>query len=181
MSVFSREVGNWDTSGYGALLYTPAAHPGLFAAALPWQGGRAYKDLMLDFPKAAAVLVLCRDSGSGRVKIDRTGRSRVDYVIAPADREAMVRGMQAGLTAMAAAGAKAVMTLHASAEGLHAIDPGLGRQDPGFQKYLEWVAAQGVADLKMPTFSAHQMGTARLGQSDIGVRTLSQFAPLISA
>jgi hypothetical protein len=65
MSTFSNAAGDWGGSGYGALLYTPATHPGLFAAAAPWLGGRDFKELLLQYPRACVVLVLVRDMESG--------------------------------------------------------------------------------------------------------------------
>ena len=38
-----------------------------------------------------AVLVLVRDSGCGRVAIDRSGRPRIHYTLAPADEASMLR------------------------------------------------------------------------------------------
>jgi len=171
MSKFSMEGGDWGETGYGALLFTPAAHPGLFAAAAPWHGGRAFKDLFLKFPNAVAVLILVRDRGAGRVTLEaNSGNPRLKYTMGCEDKAAMVKGMMLGLTAVAAAGACEVMTLHTGyavpgEDGLrHKILHGTGAAFE-FQLFLKQVEEVGVPELGIPTFSAHQMGTARLGTS----------------
>jgi long-chain-alcohol oxidase len=221
MSTFSRGAADWEGSGYGALLFTPATHPGLFAAATPWVGGRDYKRLMLQYPNACVVLVLTRDSGSGargavaagrplrcgvgrrgksaaardalikcaadapcrsaagRVVIDRSGRPRLHYSLSQRDEGAMLRGMRLGLRCMAAAGAATVMTLLNAAEGRFEFGQqgaaaGAERaEDPDFLQFLDAVQDRGVPEQEMPTFSAHQMGTARMGAPDTRMRTAS--------
>jgi long-chain-alcohol oxidase len=200
MSVYSRHGAKWESSGYGFVLYTPATHPGLFVAAAPWLGGTAYKDLLLQYPNAVPLLVLVRDSGNGgTVVVDKQGhRPRLQYTLNQQDRETMVEGMKAGLTALIAAGASSVLTLVNNEEGRYDIinaaaadvddNPNpkensvaasttaaatisAGRikstqerlSDPTFEAYLQRVHSRGVVDLQMATFSAHQMGTARLG------------------
>lgn len=168
MSVFSRHGAQWETSGYGYVLYTPATHPGLFAAAAPWLGGTSYKELMVQYPNAVPVLVLVRDSGNGgTVRVDKNGRPRLEYCINQQDRAVMVEGMKAGLQALIAAGASSVMTLANNIDGRYDIDPSEEERlvNPSFQAYLQRVQERGVVDLQMSTFSAHQMGTARLGVS----------------
>lgn len=43
------------------------------------------------YPNCCVVLVLVRDSGSGRVVIDRSGRPRIHYSLAPKDEESMLK------------------------------------------------------------------------------------------
>ena len=164
MSIFSKEASAWESSGYGSILYTPAVHPGLFAAAAPFTGGHDFKDLIVQYPNAVAVLVLTRDSNdTGKVVIDSSGQPRLHYEIAPRDEESMVQGMQLGLKALKAAGATSVMTCLNSERGR--FDVVNGGDDGDFEAWLGEVRATGVPLLKMATFSAHQMGTARLGVS----------------
>jgi long-chain-alcohol oxidase len=189
MSVFSRYGAHWEDSGYGYILYTPATHPGLFAAAAPWLGGTNYKELMVQYPNAVPVLVLVRDSGNGgTVVLDKEGRPRLQYSISQHDRGVMLEGMKAGLQALIAAGASSVITLSNSEDGRYDVfDDAIDKNsttaaavstavdatsklnvqerlaDPRFQAYLQRVHTRGILDLQMATFSAHQMGTARLG------------------
>ncbi|KAL4422311.1 hypothetical protein ABPG75_008508 [Micractinium tetrahymenae] len=204
MSIFSTHTGDWEGSGYGSLLYTPAVHPGLFAAAGPWLGGEDFKSLMLQYPNCCVVLVLVRDSsGAGKVVADRTGRPRIQYSLAAEDAASMMQGVELGLRCMAAAGATTVMTLLNSPAGRFSFEaasadpagsgaessaaaaagstagPAGGTVEAGggasggdagqpptaaaFEAFLAEVAQTGPVPLQMPLFSAHQMGTCRLG------------------
>jgi choline dehydrogenase-like flavoprotein len=175
MSVFSRQVADWQGTGYGALLYNPAAHPGLFAAAAPWLSGRDFKDLLQQYRNSVAVLVLVRDQGCGKVTVDASGYPRLHYSISPRDRNSMIKGIIAGLRALEAAGATKLMTLLNSEKGRCSLPP--ASQTPGaerssardtdrsevFEAYVQRMEAIGVPPLSMPTFSAHQLGTASMG------------------
>ncbi|EFN52938.1 hypothetical protein CHLNCDRAFT_137296 [Chlorella variabilis] len=209
MSVFSNDVGDWEGSGYGSLLYTPAVHPAFFAGGAPWVCGEDYKELMLRYPEACVVRVLVRDQDAGRVTVDRSGRPRIHYTLSKRDEASMVKGVELGLRCMAAAGATAVLTLlnspvgrftfthpvAAQATGSSGGSGGLGSPSAGaptsaapagggggaaapraapslpgsagggeeFERYLADVARAGIPPLQTPQFSAHQMGTCRLG------------------
>lgn len=170
MSIFSNEVAHWENSGYGALLYTPAVHPGIFASAAPWLGGEDYKRLMLQYPNACIVLVLTRDQDPGYVAIDRDGRPRINYSLSKRDEGSMLQGVELALRSMAAAGADMVMTIDASPTGrFNFADTGATASpqqrgaSPAFKEYLASVAQTGVVPLQTGLFCAHQMGTARLG------------------
>eukprot|EP00887_Chlorella_sp_A99_P002220 scaffold21.g2220.t1 len=132
-------VGHWEDGGYGALLYTPAVHPGLFAAAAPWIGGQDFKDLVLQARCDAgacasasrpAAGVACRTrrpsavfAASGlrtatrRVVIDREGRPRIHYSLSKRDEGSMLAGVELALRCLGAAGAHTVLTLLNSPDG----------------------------------------------------------------
>ena len=46
----------------------PSAFPGILAAGLPWSGGASFKSQLLMMRRAMAMIVLCRDKGSGVVR-----------------------------------------------------------------------------------------------------------------
>jgi long-chain-alcohol oxidase len=80
--------------------------------------------------------------------------------------------MKAGLQALIAAGATSVVTLANNQDAQYEVDAGEQEihsntaeklSNPRFQAYLQRVESRGVVDLQMATFSAHQMGSARLG------------------
>lgn len=171
MSIFSKQAAQWESSGYGCVLYTPASHPGLFAAACPWLNGADFKSLALEYPNTVPILVLVRDTVGGKVEIDKNGNPRIHYTLGKRDRQTMVNGMVLGLQTLAAAGASAVMTLSNGLNGRFCTGSSLqdsvvpiNTEDPKFQAYLQEISLAGVKDLQMPTFSAHQMGTVRMGK-----------------
>lgn len=190
MSIFSSHVGRWEEGGYGSLLFTPAAPPGLIASGMPWLSGRRYKEIVARYPDACVVLVLTRDQGSGRVVVDGQGKPCIHYTLADQDKESMMQGMQLGLRCLAAAGSDLLMTTAelpgnsfspaarpkadaaAAAEAAPppgtatqqvAEPPGLPADDPALLEYLQRVQAAGIPHLSMGLFSAHQLGTAALG------------------
>jgi long-chain-alcohol oxidase len=171
MSIFSKEAAEWESSGYGCILYTPASHPGLFAAACPWINGADFRNLALEYPNTVPILVLVRDTVGGKVVIDKNGMPRIHYTLGKRDRQTMVKGMVLGLQTLAAAGASAVMTLskginsrfYTGSSFRESALP-INIDDPKFQAYLKNISRVGVQDLQMPTFSAHQMGTVRMGK-----------------
>ena len=58
--------------GYGFLLECSQPTTGIVGAATAWTSGREHKELMLDWPKIAGFINLTRDRGHGRVTIDAT-------------------------------------------------------------------------------------------------------------
>ncbi|CAL8466534.1 g6070 [Coccomyxa elongata] len=168
MSVFSREAADWEGLGYGPMLATPSAHPGLTAASFPWPSGEQYRLKTLDFPYTAGALVYVRDQDSGCVYKGADGQPRVQYWPSARDRASMVKGMELGLRALVAAGAQSVMTLHSSC--YFTFEPrrdqeGTLENSAAFEDYLQSVHTEGVRLNKMAVLTAHQMGSARMGTS----------------
>jgi choline dehydrogenase-like flavoprotein len=142
--------------GYGFLLECAHYGPGLSAASLPWRSGRDHKLLTGKLANAATTIGLVRDRGSGTVTIDAWGRSVVRYPLADAlDDAHLRRALHAMAQTHAAAGARALIDL----------EPARSLWTRG--KDLDtWVA--GIARRRMGAggrtlFSAHQMGSARMG------------------
>lgn len=65
MSVFSAELGDWEGSGYGSLLYTPQVMPAMAASLLPWTGPADFKTTLRRLPDTACFLTIVRDTGEG--------------------------------------------------------------------------------------------------------------------
>ncbi|MBI3244846.1 MAG: GMC family oxidoreductase N-terminal domain-containing protein [Chloroflexi bacterium] len=158
MSVYSDQLGNQDGEHYGVKIETPPAHPGLLGFALPWLSARHYKTLMSRLANQAAFIVLTRDKGSGRVTVDSSGRPRLRYHLSSLDAKHLQAGIEAGLRIAAAAGAVEIGTLHS---GLPEFRPN-GDSD-ALENYLRRVRGAGTTLNKLGLFSAHQMGTCRMG------------------
>ena len=144
--------------GYGFLAETPHFGVGLSAASLPWQEARRHKEMVARSRRMATFIGLVRDRGAGRVTIDAAGEAVVSY---PLDDDLDRAHLREALAAMArmheAAGAEEILDLSPTLPAWHRGEP----LDP-------WVAA--IQDLPMgaaaggrPLFSAHQMGSARMG------------------
>jgi len=151
-NTFTRLDGN-----YGAKLETPPAHPALMAMAMPWKDGASHKALMLQLKEVGSFIVLTRDKHGGRVQIDRQGKLQVAYHLHDYDRRHMLRGLAEGARIHQAAGAHSVHFPHGSHKAWHK-DSG-----PELEVLLEQMPQWGWQPNQFALFSAHQMGTCRMG------------------
>lgn len=60
-------------------------------AAVPWLGGAAWQREGEDLPRSAAVLVLARDAGAGRVTLGADGLPRAEYWPGAADVASLLK------------------------------------------------------------------------------------------
>ena len=149
---------------YGFRLEMAPAHPGIIAMGTAWEGGLQHKLQMLRSANAAIFFVLTRDTGEGKVQVDRRGRAVMTYWPNQVDRGFLVRGMQEITRIAFAGGAVAVSTTHSPALRLES-DAGVPGAVRGgsLERFLADIAARGVAPNRLPLFTAHQMGSCRLG------------------
>jgi len=152
---FGRLRGN-----YGFRLETPPVHPGLLSLAQPWAGAREHRAHMQHLPNVGAFIVLSRDRGSGRVRVDGEGRPVVDYRIGRMERGLLQRGIAEAVRVHWAAGAEEVHTLHTHGPSLARSATARASDIDAFCTYLESLP---VHANRCAVFSAHQMGTARMG------------------
>jgi len=147
---------------YGYKLEVAPAHPGLIGLTTPWYGARAYRESMLDAPNLATIIVLTRDKGEGTVTTDRDGEPVVNYTTSPYDRQHLLHGLRTSARVHFAAGAKSVLSLHTKQNRVDRFADGtvsprdLSDFDARIERY-------GMGPNRMMMFSAHQMGTCRMG------------------
>jgi choline dehydrogenase-like flavoprotein len=157
MAVYSDQFSDLDGRGYGVKIETPPAHVGLWGMGLPWSSGRQHKQLMLRVAHQAGFLVLTRDRDSGRVAIDRKGRPVLHYRLSAHDGRHFVRGLIESTRLHVAAGAEEI---HLPFIGMAPYCVG-GRQS--LEEYLSRIAHASFAPNRCVVYSAHQMGTCRMG------------------
>jgi choline dehydrogenase-like flavoprotein len=145
--------------GYGFRVEAVPAHPGLLAMGASWSGGGAARERLALLGHLAPTIALVRDREGGKVAELRSGGVRIDY--RPGRREqAMLRRALLEMCEMQlAAGAEEVYTLHTPELSLRRDAPARARRD-----FLARVAQAPVARNRSLLFSAHQMGTARMGR-----------------
>jgi choline dehydrogenase-like flavoprotein len=144
---------------YGVRLEVAPGHPGLLALALPWTGAREHRAWMQRVGHASATIVLTRDSEGGRVRVRREGRAAFDYRIAKRELSHLKLGIAAAVRAHIAAGATEVITLHARPHVFRTANASPGALDEFCDRILRSAADRNWSTL----FSAHQMGTCRMG------------------
>ena len=151
-SAFSRLDGD-----YGYHLEAAPIHPGLIALAQPWFGARDHRERMQLAAHVSAFIVLARDHASGRVRVDREGRAMIDYPLGRAERALLQHGIASAARVHWAAGATEVHTLHTRSHTLRRSGPA------DIDVFCSAVEKLPVHGNHCGVFSAHQMGTCRMG------------------
>ncbi len=141
---------------YGFRIECPQGYPGILAASFPWWGSRAHREWMSEVRHAAPFIAIVRDRGDGRITIDRDGEPVIDYACADLERRLLTRAMVECARIHIAAGARRVFTLHT---------PPLVYDGGPIEPFLDAIGTRGVAANRVTLFSAHQMGSCRIGAS----------------
>jgi choline dehydrogenase-like flavoprotein len=145
-----------DGDGYGFLLETTHYTPGLGAAGLPFTTAAEHKQKMFDFARGSTFIALLRDHGHGSVTIDSHGQAVHRYDLTDEiDRRGARQGIAAAVRLHAAAGAQEIGAL---AAGLPTWSSGTD-----LERYIEKVQAMHFGFIGVSLFSAHQMGSCRMG------------------
>jgi choline dehydrogenase-like flavoprotein len=150
--------------GHGFRIEMAPALPGTIASGTSWDGGLQHKMQMLRSAHAAIFFVLTRDTGEGTVQVDSRGQPVIRYWPNRVDSGFLVRGMQEIARIAFAGGANAVSTTHSPPLRL-AAEPGRSSavSAQSLERFASEIARQGIAPNRLPLFTAHQMGTCRLG------------------
>jgi len=144
--------------GYGFRLETAPAHPGLLAMSTPWCGARDHRREMQASARKCTLIVLVRDRATGRVGVDRAGEPVVDYRPGRQERAALRQGIAAASRVLLAAGARQLLAINHRRLGLGAVDDPAARA-----RYFDAVARCRCERNWSTLWSAHQMGTCRMG------------------
>ena len=142
---------------HGFLIEAIGVAPGLVASSSPWVDGQSHKERMATTLRYMAPFVsVARDHGEGHVVIDDYGRAVTrwgfdDEVDARIFRQAMIE--QAKLHR--AAGAREIVTLYQQ--------PLIWREGESFDAFLAEIERASLAANDVAVFTAHQMGSCRLG------------------
>lgn len=149
---FERLHENW-----GFRIECPPLHPGLAAFALSWDGGEAFHRDMANLRHLAVNICLVRDRFGGRVEVGKkSGEPVVRYELHPYDRNHLVRAMQESVRLHTAAHAHEVRLLHNQPE---CFLP----EKHDLEAFLKKIKVKNWGTNRFGLFSAHQMGTCRMG------------------
>jgi len=149
-----------DRNGY--IIESAPGHPGLLALGIPWTSRAEHQRLMKLAPHIAPFLAIAKDDGGGQISETRNGFAKIEYRTTPRD-ERTLRAALGSLVQMAeAAGADEVIA---------------AGSPPIAWRRRDGVEAFGVLQRRLTrfdfspnrgtVFSAHQMGTARMGSSPV--------------
>jgi choline dehydrogenase-like flavoprotein len=140
--------------GVGFLCETLGLSPGFWAGQSPFSDGAAHREQLLKLGHVAAWHGVSHDHGSGRVVLDGDGRALVRWSLSdPVDRAVAVHAHVELARIHRAAGAKEVFTFHWHERRW--------REGEDFDAFLDALRATPAEDFT--AFSAHQMGSCRMG------------------
>jgi choline dehydrogenase-like flavoprotein len=144
--------------GYGYLVETSHASPGVTGTSVPWESGLQHKNDMARSPVSSAMVLLVRDRGHGRVTVDAAGNPVHTYPLSdPVDRANFRDGLRTIALMHEAAGAQEVLTLHRKRQ--HWVRSG----GEDIEDYARRMQAAPLDPYEHATFSLHHMGSARMG------------------
>ncbi|MCD7469533.1 hypothetical protein HAX54_008637 [Datura stramonium] len=155
MSVMCKIVANFEESGYGAVIQTPALHPGMFSVVMPWISGLDIKTRMCKYSRTAHIFALARDKGSG----EAISPYSVSYKMDQIDEQNLKVGLEKLLRILAAAGAEEIGTHHGTGRKLKVKESSVDE----FEKFVKEESSREFKNLSVPICSAHQMGSCRMG------------------
>ena len=142
--------------GYGFLIETTQYGPSLIGSALPLTSARGHKEMMERVRYGVTFIGLLRDRGHGRVDVDADGQAVPYYSIADElDVRNSLRAIEAQARLHVAAGAREIQPMAAGAPSWRPGDD----LDAAISRWQRVPLAAGGFRL----FSAHQMGTCRMG------------------
>jgi len=142
--------------GYGCIIEGVQYGPGLLASGTSWQSGRQHKEMMSRLRYASTLIAVTRDRGHGQVSIDESGAAVPTYPISDdVDRRNLRLGLAEIIRIHEAAGAQEIHC--AVRDGL------LWRRGEDLQAFLQQVQALPLGAGGHAIYSAHQMGSCRMG------------------
>jgi len=171
--IFDEEIRPWEgtmqavysdqhrflTANYGVKYETTALQPVIAMAVMPWRGPEDYRARMANLPRTAAIGVLLRDRGEGRVTVDREGHPVTRYTLSDYDRRHMQCGFRGAAEILEAAGARRIYSPHAK---LCSYEPG---RAGSIETFVGDMDEAGWGNAQLALFSFHIMGTARMGDA----------------
>ena len=143
--------------GYGLLIEGAQYAPSLIGSAIPWTSGLRHKELVGDTKYNSTLIALIRDRGHGRVEIDASGEAVPFYEVTDElDKRHLYQSIEALCRIHRAAGAAAIVPL---AGGLPTW-----RVGDDLERFVERCRRLPLRAGGVKLFSAHQMGTCRMGK-----------------
>ncbi len=146
---------------WGFLIEATTVAPAIVAMSLPWEDGESHKRTLTRLAHIAPFVSVARDHGEGRVVIDEHGRAVTRWSFKDEIDARMFRRAIVELAKLhRAAGAEEILTFYQR--------PSLSwREGENFDAFLAEIDRGSLAANDVAAFSAHQMGSCRMG-SDPG-------------
>jgi choline dehydrogenase-like flavoprotein len=151
---------------HGVWFEVAPAHPGLFGLGTPWDGGQAHKSEMRRIAHEAVFIILARDTGEGHITLDKRGDPVIHYWPSEADRKHLIRGLQEVTRIAFAGGAYGAATLFTPVLRLESENRKPGAvSEKQLAAFIAEIGRRQIIPNRPTLFTAHQMGTCRMGAS----------------
>jgi choline dehydrogenase-like flavoprotein len=142
--------------GFGFLIETAQYAPGLVGSATPWISAADHKQRMDQFRYTGTFIGLTRDRGHGEVGVDANGEPVPSYSVGDElDLDNLRHGVEVQIRLHEAAGSHQIQPLASSAP--------TWRRGEDLEAFIESVKRIPFRAGGHKLFSAHQMGTCRMG------------------
>jgi choline dehydrogenase-like flavoprotein len=145
----------------GFMVESAPGTPGLIALVFDWEGREGFGRLMARVRQAAPLIGIVADQGSGRVRLSRTGRPRIDYALSGADRRTLQHALATCARIAWAGGSRELLAVGTPSAWLRATGG-----DGDAAAFAAFEASLGQFDFapnRGTVVSAHQMGSVRAG------------------
>jgi choline dehydrogenase-like flavoprotein len=152
-----------EPGGSGFVIESAPGHPGLIGLAFPWESTAGFQEIMTRVRRIAPLIAIVRDTGpGGRVRSTGSGGVRIDYPMGAVETATLRRGLVELARLGRAAGAGDMVALGTPPAWFR---PGAASdaEARAFEAYLDRLRSFDFGPNRGMVFSAHQMGTARMG------------------
>ncbi|MGA1431104.1 MAG: GMC family oxidoreductase N-terminal domain-containing protein, partial [Candidatus Limnocylindrus sp.] len=149
-----------DRNGY--IIESAPGHPGLLSLGIPWTSRAEHQRIMGLAPHIAPFLAIVKDDGGGSVSETRNGFAKISYRTTPRDERTLRAALGSLVRIAESAGAKEVIAAGSP--------PIAWRRRDGVEAFGELerqILSFDFSPNRGTVFSAHQMGTARMGNNRV--------------
>ncbi|MEY3471992.1 MAG: hypothetical protein RLY63_667, partial [Chloroflexota bacterium] len=149
-----------DRNGY--IIESAPGHPGLLSLGIPWTSRAEHQRIMGLAPHIAPFLAIVKDDGGGSVSETRNGFAKISYRTTPRDERTLRAALGSLVRIAESAGAKEVIAAGSP--------PIAWRRRDGVEAFSELerqILSFDFSPNRGTVFSAHQMGTARMGNNRV--------------
>ncbi len=143
------------TRDYGFRLEGVFYAPGMLCSSVPFESAAQHKELIAKYGNAGGYVIRIRDHGSGSVTLDPHGQAQITYSLTDDQDVASMRlGIESNIRLLIEAGALEVHPLG---------DMPSWRRGDDLDAYLQRIGRVPLRFGGVGLFSAHQMGSCRMG------------------
>ena len=156
----SAQFMNGDGRRRGYVIESAPGHPGLLALAIPWDGAADHAAWLAASRHLAPLIAVIRDGGEGSTSLTRSGRVQIDYRLDGSGIRTLRHAAVSMARLIRAAGALEILAA-ATPIVRHRLE---GPDEAArFEAFVGRLEALDFGPNRGTVFSAHQMGTIRMG------------------